>query len=148
MKVFAAAFVGIIVTASAAFAQTAPLSPSQQSVVDACSAAVGSQGTASTPGANSACLAATQAYLDALKSSVPADVLNQNVTDLVVKLSAIAQADPKCDTYDDEVAKAINLASNYTTGDQQVQIRQISVTIAQCLKQTTAAIGPKQASPV
>jgi hypothetical protein len=90
------------------------------------------------------CIGATQSFLDALKAVNPAlsdDDFDQRIADLVVALVPLAQQDEACNAVDDEVARAIKLASTYSrTKEQTDQLVSISETVAACTADQTAAI--------
>jgi hypothetical protein len=126
-----------------AFAQTiSVITPSVSTldldgVVAQCTIVANSNGSGGTAGL---CIGATSSFLEAMKTSDPG-VLDQIVTDLVVRLVPLAQEDEACDIVDDEVARAIRLAATYaTTSDQALRLNDIAEAIAACAGGATAAI--------
>lgn len=87
------------------------------------------------------CIASTGGFLENLKvQPVPAPDLDQSVTDTVLALVPLIQGNRECSRFNDEVARAINLAATYaSTPEQQEQVSQISDTIAACACDGTGA---------
>ena len=92
------------------------------------------------------CVGATQVFLDAAKASSPTgDALDQIIADLIDKLVPLATEDESCNELDDEVARAIRLASSYaTTKSQQEAILGIGDSVAECGGASTSAIIPEE----
>lgn len=86
------------------------------------------------------CVASVQAFLDAIGTpSAPTDV---TVADLVVALTELYQDDlANCRLVETELPQAVALAAQRVTNEeQQAQIVEISATIADCVRFTTAAV--------
>lgn len=115
--------------------------PEIQAVVGKCQLVASTEKTDPNPNAG-VCVSSTQAYLDTLKAgNLAPDALDQQIANLVVALVPLAQAEPTCDAFDDEVARAILLASDYSqTAEQKAQLKTISDTVAKCQFDSTSAL--------
>lgn len=96
------------------------------------------------------CLNATQSFLDGLAGGAP-DAVDQQIAELVVALVPLVSDDNQCNAADDEVARAVTLASTYSSSPEQAQqLVDIADTVAACDGGATAAVLPDapEASPV
>lgn len=85
------------------------------------------------------CIAAVDGFLKAI--GAPSDDTNAIIADLVVALTELYQDEEQCLIEDTELPQAIELAAQKSTDDvQQAQILEISATIKDCERFTTAAV--------
>lgn len=151
-RIFTAGLVAVLLASSVQAQDTAAIDPdagaftSVASVVGQCElVAEEISGTADGSGP---CIGATQSFLAALDGTAP-EVADQSITELVVALVPLAQADEACNFVDTEIAEAIRLAASYaSTADQAARINEIAATVAACDTGATAAIDPLQSEEV
>jgi hypothetical protein len=126
--------------------------PSLTSVVSTCERVAETQrgrGSEENP-LQGQCIGATQDFISGLQAALiaPSDFDEQLVT-LVSKLVPLVELDETCDAFDDEVARAIQLASQNIRGtdetalSRKAQLLEISNTIASCEDALTGAIPPE-----
>lgn len=91
------------------------------------------------------CIASVQEFLDAI--GTPDAATDATVTDLVVALTELYEDRENCKLVETELPEAIELAAHRVTDEEQeLQILEISTTIAACEAFATAAIVA-EASP-
>lgn len=133
------AMVALAVVATPAFAALDMSSATTiPGVVDVCRVVASTE----TPDGNvnrGECINATEIFLESIKADQSTQ--DQQIADLIVLLVPLTQEDLECDGLDDEVARAILLASTYSsTEEQKLQLVQLSDTVAACVDTGTAAI--------
>lgn len=136
-------FVTIAALAFSGFAQAqvaaidpAAILPEVQPVVTQCEIVAASRDGASS----GLCIGATQSMFNGLAKADPA-VIDQKATDLVTAIAPLTQTDPACDERDDEIARAIRLASTYvSTPDQLKAFIDIAETIETCTINETSFV--------
>ena len=137
----------VLVLSGAAFSAVDPSARTPSVVVGNCQLVADTR--TDNPNANEGkCIGSTQDFVNGLKAAVlsPTDS-DQQLIDLVTKLVPLVADDTKCDAFDDEVARAIKLASdNVTAADKKAQLVEISKTVAACQGGQTGAL-PRRASP-
>ncbi|MDB5540894.1 MAG: hypothetical protein JWQ89_2621 [Devosia sp.] len=137
LRGFVAVSVAAVLGSSAAFAQTAPADI--PGVISVCAPVIGEEynGDKNRWGH---CVSAVQAFLDAV--GTPSAATDATVADLVAALTELYQDDlNNCKLVETELPQAIQLAAQRVTDEeQQAQIIEISATIADCARFTTAAI--------
>lgn len=85
------------------------------------------------------CVNAVDGFLKRI--GAPSDETNDDVADLVAALTELYEIQLACPLEETELPQAIALAADYSTDDdQQIQILEISATIKECDRLTTAAI--------
>lgn len=90
------------------------------------------------------CLKSTGSFLTGLSAlDATPGALDQYVTDLVLALAPLAQGDEVCNAFDDEIARAIELASGYASEAQRLQLVRIGQTIGSCSDDDTGALPPR-----
>jgi hypothetical protein len=147
--------IAVLSLATGAFAQdvanTGPAStasiPSFDPVVGQC------ETVATTPEiadpASGICVTATREFVASL-SGLPAEAVQQQLADLVVALAVLPEGGAQCETFDDEIAEAIRIASTATTDPEQAaQFNEIAQTVVdQCGTGRTAAIDEALIPPI
>jgi hypothetical protein len=117
---------------------TSNASPGLKTVIESCEHVAGMDEP------DGSCIAATQTFLETLKKK-PATTsdLDQSASDVVLALVPIAQEKKTCSKFNDEVARAVQVASGYvSTKEQADQFAQISAQIGSCsCNGTTGAIN-------
>jgi hypothetical protein len=148
---FAAALLTLSGTAYSAVNPAVP-TPSAASVVTKCEEVASAQKGSENPHAGQ-CIGATEDFIAALKrAGITAIDLDQQLIDLVTRLAPLAANDESCNAFDDEVARAIKLASDNIVGTddlavaRRAQLAEISATVASCDKGVTNAL-PGSVSP-
>jgi hypothetical protein len=137
----------LLILVGTAYSAVDPTVPTPTAVVSKCELVASTQKGKENENAG-ICIGATQDFIGALKTAgLSTADFDQQLVDLVVKLAPLAATDKLCDGFDDEVARAILLASeNITNGDQKAQLIEISKTVAACQPGDTGAL-PDFASP-